>query len=84
MRKVARDSSLGGFFYFKEIAMNNGFDQTPLTYTVKEAAKLLGLSSNTAYALARNGELPGIRRLGRRFVVSRSELGEYLNIKNKN
>lgn len=39
-----------------------------LTVTVEQAAKLLGLSRGSAYALARNGGLPTIR-LGRRLLV---------------
>ena len=50
-----------------------------LTYTVIEAGKLLGISKNTAYQLARSGELPGVRRLGRRFIVSKAELEFYLS-----
>ena len=34
------------------------FDREPLTYTVTEAARLLGLSKNSAYAAVHSGELP--------------------------
>ena len=44
------------------------------TMTVPEAARALGLARNTAYALAARGELPGVLRLGRRWVVSRVAL----------
>ena len=40
--------------------------------------KILGLGRQTAYELARRGELPGIKRLGGRFIVSRIQLEEYL------
>jgi len=44
-----------------------------LTLTVEEAARLLGISRNSAYEAARRGELPAIR-LGRRILVPRSRL----------
>ncbi len=48
-----------------------------LTYTVDEAAQLLGISRNSAYEAARTGDLPTIR-LGRRILVPRSRLEELL------
>ena len=52
--------------------------QEKQTYTVEEAARILGIGRQTAYELARRGELPGIKRLGGRFIVSRIQLEEYL------
>ena len=49
------------------------------TYRIEEAAQILGISRQTAYVLARNGELPGGRKLGGRFIVSKIELDAYLN-----
>jgi excisionase family DNA binding protein len=49
----------------------------PLTLTVDEAAKLLGVSRGTAYEAARRGQLPTIR-LGRRLLVPRARLLELL------
>jgi excisionase family DNA binding protein len=49
----------------------------PLTYTIEETARLLGISRGTAYAAARAGELPTIR-LGRRLLVPRAALLELL------
>jgi excisionase family DNA binding protein len=40
----------------------------PLTITVEEAARRLGISRGLAYTLARRGEIPAVR-LGRRLVV---------------
>ena len=48
------------------------------TLKVEEAAKLLGISRAAAYNLAARNELPGARRLGRRYVVLRSVLERYL------
>ena len=48
------------------------------TIRVDEAAKILGVGRQTAYSLAREGKLPGARRLGRRIVVSRRVLQAFL------
>ena len=53
--------------------------QEKQTFTVEEAAKILGVGRQTAYDLARKGELPGVRRLGRRVIVSKTELEAYLS-----
>ncbi|MGE0230123.1 MAG: helix-turn-helix domain-containing protein [Dehalococcoidia bacterium] len=44
-----------------------------LTYTVPEAAQLLGISRATAYDCVRRGEIPALT-LGRRIVITRSTL----------
>ena len=49
-----------------------------LTITVPEAAALLGISRNGAYELPARGALPGARRLGRRIVVSRQAVADFL------
>ena len=47
------------------------------TYSVEEAGKILGVCRNSAYALAKSGELPTIR-LGRRLLVPRDALERLL------
>ena len=47
-------------------------------YSITEASKLLGLGRSSAYSMAAAGELPGVKRLGRRFVVLRSVLDAWL------
>ena len=47
----------------------------PLTISVEDAAKLLGVSRGLAYEAARRGELPTIR-LGRRLLVPTAQLLE--------
>jgi excisionase family DNA binding protein len=42
----------------------------PSVVSVPEAARLLGISKDLAYDLARRGELPGAFQLGRRWRVS--------------
>jgi excisionase family DNA binding protein len=48
------------------------------TYTVEEAASILGIGRTTAYRAARSGEIPTIR-IGRRIVVGRQALTNILN-----
>jgi excisionase family DNA binding protein len=47
------------------------------TYTVAEAAGILGISRTTAYECIQRGEIPA-RRFGRRVVVLRHELDRLL------
>ena len=49
-------------------------DYKRLTVKIEDAAKILGISRALAYELANRGELPGVLRLGHRFVVSLSAL----------
>lgn len=53
-------------------------DALPLTMTVAQIAKLLGVSKNTAYKLVRSMSLRSIR-IGRQIRVPRSALEDYLN-----
>jgi excisionase family DNA binding protein len=45
-----------------------------LTLTVDQCAKVLGLSRGKTYELARQGQLPGVVRFGRRVLVVRKAL----------
>ena len=49
-----------------------------LTVTVDEAAEMLGIGRNLAYELAARGELPGARRLGKRIIVSKKAIDDFL------
>ena len=49
-----------------------------LTYTVSEAAVLLGISRTSAYECVRRGEIPSLT-LGRRVVISRVVLERMLD-----
>jgi excisionase family DNA binding protein len=48
-----------------------------LTFTVDEAAALLGLSRNLAYAAVASGEIPSVK-IGRRILVPRTALERLL------
>lgn len=50
-----------------------------LTLSIGECAELAGIGRSLAYSLAREGRLPGVLRLGRRLLVSRSVFVAYLN-----
>ena len=50
---------------------------TKLTYTVPEAAALLGISRSTAYECVRRGEIPSLT-LGRRVLITRVQLERLL------
>lgn len=49
----------------------------PLTYTVTQAAELLGISAWAYYEAIKKNELP-YRRIGRRIVVPRAQLEQWL------
>ncbi len=53
--------------------MHNGDEMERLTYTIDEAAALMGIGRSTAYEAAHTGQLPTIR-IGRRLLVSRKGL----------
>jgi excisionase family DNA binding protein len=50
-----------------------------LTFTIDEAAALLGISPSTAYESVHRGELPALR-FGRRLVVTRHTLETMLGL----
>jgi excisionase family DNA binding protein len=50
----------------------------PPLIPVARAADLLGVSRSTAYELARTNQLPGVTRLGSRFVVRTAVLARWL------
>ena len=50
-----------------------------LTLTIDEAAKILGVSRNTAYEAARTGDLP-IIKIGKRMLVPRAALERKLAV----
>lgn len=50
----------------------------PLTLTIPETAKLLGISLSKAYEVARLGQLPTIR-VGTRLLVSRRRLEQMID-----
>lgn len=57
--------------------MENHIDH-PLTVTVEQAAKLLGIGRSTAYELVHTGAIPSLR-LGRRLVVPVAQIAEQLS-----
>jgi excisionase family DNA binding protein len=54
----------------------------PPLISVSRAAELLGIFRSTGYDLARAGELPGVTKLGSRFVVRTLVLADWLSGQN--
>ncbi|MFF0173196.1 helix-turn-helix domain-containing protein [Micromonospora profundi] len=50
----------------------------PVTYTVREVAKLLGISLGSTYALVRAGTIPATR-LGGRWLIPRTRFHAWLD-----
>jgi excisionase family DNA binding protein len=48
------------------------------TLNIEEAAMVLGIGRRLAYELARRGELPGVMKLGGRYVISKAALERFL------
>lgn len=57
-----------------ELEERRAADADPLV----DVAEGLPLSRRTAYALAREGKIPGARKLGKRWVAHRSELDRFV------
>jgi excisionase family DNA binding protein len=53
-------------------------DPNRLTYTVAEAAQLLGISREFAYQQVKSGDLPSVQ-LGRRRLIPRVALDRFLS-----
>jgi excisionase family DNA binding protein len=51
----------------------------PLTVSVLEAARLLGIDRNLAYRLVKIGKIPTVR-LGRRYVVPKAAILKLLDV----
>ena len=54
-------------------------NEHPLTLTVEQAAKILGIGRSTAYELVHTGDTPSLR-LGRRIVVPIAPLASRLGV----
>jgi excisionase family DNA binding protein len=48
------------------------------TLKIEEAAKILGISRNTAYDAVKSGQLPTVK-IGRRFLVPKAALARLLD-----
>jgi predicted DNA-binding transcriptional regulator AlpA len=52
--------------------------ERPLAVSIPDLARLTGISEGLLYVKANSGELPGCRRIGRRFVVHLETFESYL------
>jgi excisionase family DNA binding protein len=50
------------------------------TMSIRQAAEFFKIHANTAYRYAKAGRLPGLRRVGRRWLVSVSEVEKFLGL----
>lgn len=55
-------------------------DKDKLVYTVREVAKMLGVSTATAYEQCSCGHLPTLK-IGRRVLIPRAAFDKFLNSK---
>ena len=53
-------------------------DSERLTYNVREAAELLGLSKNSAYQACLKGEIPNVK-IGKRILIPKIQLERLLH-----
>ena len=60
------------------MAVITTFENLPLVLHVKDLAKVLSISQNTAYALVRSGQIRSIRT-GRTYRIPKDAVIEYLN-----
>ena len=51
---------------------------SPLVVSIPELSRLTGISEGLLYIKANSGELPGCRRIGKRFCVHLATFEEYL------
>lgn len=49
------------------------------TYSIPESARLIGIGKARAYEMARSGEMPGVLKVGNRYLVSRKVLDAWVN-----
>jgi len=49
------------------------------TYSIPESARLIGIGKARAYEMARNGEMPGVLKVGNRYLVSRKVLDAWVD-----
>ncbi len=62
------------------VGHNGGPPLERRTYTIPEAAQLLGLSRNSCYVAARSGQLPvSIIKIGKRLLISKAALDKFLD-----
>jgi excisionase family DNA binding protein len=53
----------------------------PLLLTPEEAGELLRTSRKAVYSMVERGQLPGVTRIGRRVLIHRGELLDWLDRK---
>lgn len=54
-------------------------DVAPLTYTIREAAQAIGVSESQVKRMIASGVLPLVPHTGRRRLISRKRLAEWID-----
>jgi excisionase family DNA binding protein len=52
----------------------------PIAVSIPELARMTGISEGLLYIKANSGELPGCRRIGKRFLVHLETFDSYLKV----
>jgi hypothetical protein len=55
-----------------------GTTERPMAVSIPDLARLTGISEGLLYIKANAGELPGCRRIGKRFLVHLATFEDYL------
>ena len=56
-----------------------GSQRVPEFFTVQEVAEILRTSRAAIYAMVERGQLPGVTRIGRRILIQREALLDWLH-----
>src|SRR5688500_12347361 len=64
---------------FLRASVRVDLDSLPLTLTVEQTAKLMGLSRGSAYEAVRTGQIPSLR-IGRRVLIPKHALLQLLGV----
>ena len=56
-----------------------GSQRAPEFFTVQEVAEILRTSPSAIYAMLARGQLPGVTRIGRRILIRRDALLDWLD-----
>ena len=56
-----------------------GSERAPEFFTVQEVGEILRTSRSAIYAMLARGQLPGVTRIGRRILIQRDALVDWLH-----
>ena len=59
--------------------VSNSTQTAKRTYSIPEAARIIGIGKNRAYEMAHDGTMPGLLKVGNRYMVSRKALDAFVD-----